>query len=234
MRRFRLDQYLQLALEISRRDARKLLRDKRISVNGEVTTNRGILVTEKDRVLFEAERLFYSDAPRYFVLNKPAGYVSSHRNDGHPSLFHLLKEPRKDELIIAGRLDADTTGLVLITDDGKWSHRVTHPNSQIEKKYRVELAESINQEAIALLEKGVKLRGDVLPTLPAKVKKLGETTIELMILEGRYHQVKRMCAAVGNRVTLLHRERVGCVDLTDLGEGQYRPLTEQEIEGFRA
>lgn len=229
---FRLDQYLQLSLEISRRDARKLLREKRVTVDGELITERGKLVTLENQILLDGEKLHYCDAPRYFVLYKPAGYVSSHRNDGYPSLFRLLDEPRLEELMIAGRLDADTTGLVLLTDDGQWSHRVTHPNGNIAKTYRVTLAREIEDLAITQLETGVILRGEAVPTKPAIVKKIAENRIQLTITEGRYHQVKRMIAAVGNHVEQLHREQVGSIDLKSLTEGDYRPLTKAEIEEF--
>src|SRR5699024_5170413 len=140
-----------------------------------------------DQIELNGERLIPETSPRYFVLYKPSGYVSSHRDDGHPSLFRLLDEPRVMELHIAGRLDADTTGLTLITDDGDWSHKVAHPNRKINKRYRVTLENPLTEAMIKSLATGVLLRNDPDPTLPATVEKLGDTECYLTISEGRYH-----------------------------------------------
>ena len=234
---YRLDQYLQLAMEVSRKEAGKIIRNGWISVNGEAIRERNFKVTESDRVELDGEPLLYSSQPRYFMLYKPAGYVSSHRHDGHISLFKLLEgEHSLERLHIAGRLDADTTGMVLITDDGAWSHRVTHPthrtDEDIEKVYKIELARPMTSEMIDQLETGVALRGDDEITKPAQVVLLSEREIELTLTEGRYHQVKRMLAAVGNHVEKLHRSQIGHLTLDGLSEGEYRPLTEAEIKGF--
>ena len=126
--------------------------------------------------------------------------------------------------------------MVLITDDGAWSHRVTHPthrtDEDIEKVYKIELARPMTSEMIDQLETGVALRGDDEITKPAQVALLSEREIELTLTEGRYHQVKRMLAAVGNHVEKLHRSQIGHLTLDGLSEGEYRPLTEAEIKGF--
>ncbi|PWD82905.1 pseudouridine synthase [Ignatzschineria cameli] len=234
---YRLDQYLQLAMEVSRKEAGKIIRNGWITVNGEEIRARDFKVSESDQIEIDGEPLIYSSQPRYFMLYKPAGYVSSHRHDGHISLFKLLENERAlERLHIAGRLDADTTGMVLITDDGAWSHRVTHPTDRasddIEKVYEIELARLMSSEMVAQLEAGVELRGDDLITKPAKVEILSEREIRLTLTEGRYHQVKRMLAAVGNHVERLHRSQIGHLTLDGLREGEYRPLTEAEIKGF--
>ena len=234
MKIYRLDQFLQLSLGVSRKEAGKMIRGRWVEVNGEVITQRDFKVTEADQVIMDDEPATYSSQPRYFVLHKPKGYVSSRRHDGHMSLFRLIEDDN-ETLHIAGRLDADTTGLVLLTDDGAWSHRVTHPSSsgqEVEKVYEITLAREITDEMITMLETGVELRGDDLPTKPARVDKISATEIRLKISEGRYHQVKRMLAAVGNHVEDLHRAQIGHLTLDGLKEGEYRLLTEKEIEGF--
>ena len=239
MTQYRLDQFLQLALGISRKEAGKAIRNRWVNVNDTLVTQRDFKVTENDKIEVDDEVITYSDRKRYFMLHKPAGYVSSHRHDGHISLFRLFDEDEDVETLhIAGRLDADTTGVVLITDDGQWSHRIMRPGrngdeeSDVVKVYEINLAREMTDEMIAQLEHGVELRGDDLPTKPAIVERLSAKEIRLTITEGRYHQVKRMLAAVGNHVESLHRAQVGHLTLDGLQEGEYRALTDEEIEGF--
>ncbi|MHC5226166.1 pseudouridine synthase [Ignatzschineria sp. LJL83] len=235
--RYRLDQFLQLALGISRKEAGKAIRNRWVNVNDELVTQRDFKVTEDDVVVVDDEIVTYRAQKRYFLLHKPAGYVSSHRHDGHISLFRLIEEDEDAETLhIAGRLDADTTGMVLITDDGAWSHRIMrsskNSDEDVAKVYEIILARPITDEMIEALETGVELRGDELPTRPAIVERLAEKEIRLTIREGRYHQVKRMLAAVGNHVESLHRAAIGHLTLDGLHEGEYRSLTDEEIEGF--
>lgn len=135
------------------------------------------------------------------------------------------------DLHFAGRLDVDTTGLVLITDDGQWSHRITSPKHKCDKTYRVWLADPVTDDYARQLQEGVQLRSERELTLPAQMETVGEKEVLLTIHEGKYHQVKRMFAALGNKVVALHRERVGDIILDEaLDPGEYRYLTEQEIE----
>ena len=175
--------------------------------------------------------------PRYFMLHKPAGYVSATVDAAHPTALELLRgEPRCLDLQIAGRLDRDTTGLLLLTDDGDWNHRLTSPARQCEKVYRVQLRDPLSAQAIAQLEAGILLRGEQRPTRPARVAITDQTDrrqVLLTILEGKYHQVKRMFAATGNLVLGLHRERIGGITLDpNLGPGEYRPLTAAEVQSI--
>ncbi|MGL6146861.1 MAG: pseudouridine synthase, partial [Plesiomonas sp.] len=131
----------------------------------------------------------------------------------------------------AGRLDIDTTGLVLLTDDGQWSHRITSPRHHCEKTYLVTLADPVDASAIALFAEGVQLRSEPDLTRPAVLELLGSHQARLTITEGKYHQVKRMFAAIGNKVTALHRECVGGIALdSNLAEGEYRRLTDDEVQ----
>ncbi len=233
---YRLDQFLQKTAGVSRKEAGKLIRGRWVTVNGEIITARDHKVSSADEIYLEDERLIYDNEYRYFVLYKPVGYVSSHRHDGHLSLFKLLNEPI-DTLHIAGRLDADTTGLVLLTDDGAWSHAITHPKGnnaieKVKKVYDVQLAAPITETMITALESGVMLHGETTLTKPAEVIVVDKMHIQLILTEGRYHQVKRMLAAVGNRVERLHRSAIGQITLEGLAVGEYRPLTVAEREGL--
>ncbi|HSO99859.1 MAG TPA: pseudouridine synthase [Thioalkalivibrio sp.] len=164
------------------------------------------------------------------MLHKPAGVISATTDSQRPTALDLLPSGMRQGLQIAGRLDADTTGLLLLTTDGQWSHRVTSPRLDCPKTYRVSLSDPISADAVLELEQGVLLRGESTPTRPAGVQKLDDQTIDLTISEGRYHQVKRMLAAVGNHVTGLHRWRIGKVVLgPELAAGEYRELTPKEV-----
>lgn len=230
----RLDKFLSTTLGITRREAGKLLRDKMIEVDGEIVRSASFSVGDDNDVEFNGRPLRLQ-GPRYFMLNKPQGFVCSHVDDFNPTVFVLFDEVSPEKMHVAGRLDSDTTGLTLLTDDGQWSHRITSPRHVCEKVYFVETADPIVAENIAQFEAGVQLNGEDGLTRPAKLEIVGEREGVLTITEGKYHQVKRMFAAVGNRVVGLHRERVGAVELDeDLEPGQYRPLTAEEVASFLA
>ncbi|CEO39001.1 16S rRNA pseudouridine(516) synthase RsuA [Photobacterium kishitanii] len=230
----RLDKFLGTTLGITRREAGKLLRDKMIEVDGEIVRSASFSVGDDNDVEFNGRPLRLQ-GPRYFMLNKPQGFVCSHVDDFNPTVFVLFDEVSPEKMHVAGRLDSDTTGLTLLTDDGQWSHRITSPRHVCEKVYFVETADPIVAENIAQFEAGVQLNGEEGLTRPAKLEIVGEREGVLTITEGKYHQVKRMFAAVGNRVVGLHRERVGMLELDeDLEPGQYRPLTAEEVASFLA
>jgi 16S rRNA pseudouridine516 synthase len=168
------------------------------------------------------------------MLHKPAGCVCATEDREHRTVLDLLDAQNPTGLHVAGRLDIDATGLVLITDDGEWSHRVTSPRHKFPKTYRVTLETPLSEEAATTLRAGVALRNEPRRCAPAALERLADSAWRLTITEGKYHQVKRMLAAVGNRVLALHRERIGKVALDpDLSPGEYRPLTDEEIAAFR-
>jgi 16S rRNA pseudouridine516 synthase len=172
---------------------------------------------------------------RYFVMHKPAGYVCSTDDPDHNTIFALMDEPMQSRLHTVGRLDLDTTGLLLITDDGQWSHQISSPKHECAKTYRAWLADPVDASAIALFEEGVMLNGEKHPTKPAQLEIVTPEECLLTIHEGRYHQVKRMFAAIGNKVIKLHREQIGSFKLgDDLAEGEYRELTAAEAAAFVA
>ncbi len=230
----RLDRYLSNATDFSRKDIKRLVREGVVTVNGDTAGNPSLTVHENDDIRIEGNAVA-APAPRYFMLHKPAGCVSATRDSLHPTVIDLLDEPRPDTLQIAGRLDLDTTGLLLITDDGPWNHRVTSPRSRCIKTYRVQLATDIDPGVAQRFAQGVWLEGEKRRTLPAALRILAPREVELDICEGKYHQVKRMFVAVGNEVVGLHRTAVGPVRLDDdLEPGEYRPLTPAEVTALAA
>jgi len=248
----RLDKAVSQVTDLSRSDVKRAAKAERITVNGEIVTDPSTKVAETDTLCLDGEPLL-EPGPRYFMLNKPQGYVSATKDSEHPTVLDLIDEPNKHKLHIAGRLDIDTTGLVLLTDDGQWSHKVTSPRHHCDKTYYAQLAERIGEDAVEKFAKGIWLRDDKIAgndfaprsgpkdrtqgrvrqnkrTKPATLEILFANEVRLTISEGRYHQVKRMFAALGNRVLELHRERIGDIHLdADLQEGEYRPLTPEEI-----
>lgn len=228
----RLDQFVASSSPLSRKEAKRAIHAGSVEVNGEVWKGTGKHVPASAQVLLEGQSLTVQ-GEHYLMLNKPAGVVSATRDSEHPTALDLLPAELiklTRNLHIAGRLDADTTGLLLLTTDGQWSHRVTSPKTECPKTYRVNLSTPILDSAINALDTGVVLHHDPKPTKPAQVKVLEQQLIELTISEGRYHQVKRMLAAVGNHVEALHRQSVGDIILDPtLEPGAFRELTEQEI-----
>jgi 16S rRNA pseudouridine516 synthase len=230
----RLDRLLAKASGLSRSDAQRAIRRGEVQVDGVPLTDPAAHVASNARIELAGAALA-ATGPRYFMLHKPAGYVCAATDREHRTVLDLLDVPNKAGLHIAGRLDLDATGLVLITDDGDWSHRVTAPRRGIPKTYRVTLAAPLSADAVAALRIGVTLRGEPRPCAPAGLETLGETVVRLTITEGKYHQVKRMFAAVGNHVVQLHRESIGAVRLDPgLAAGGVRVLTADEVGYFGA
>lgn len=229
----RLDKFLSQQLGISRSLVARELRAGNVMVDDEVVKSGSMQVGLDNEVAYDGNVLVQVTGPRYFMLNKPEGYVCSTDDPTHPTILYFIDEPVAQKLHAAGRLDIDTTGLVLLTDDGQWSHRITSPKHHCEKTYRVQLSEDITDDAAIQFEQGVMLNGEKSLTKPAQLEIISPRDVRLTISEGRYHQVKRMFAAVGNHVCGLHRERVGEIRLDEqLEPGEYRPLTEAEIESI--
>jgi 16S rRNA pseudouridine516 synthase len=225
----RLDKFLCEVLGATRKEATRLLKRSEVTVDGEVIKSGSFKVSEANKVVWQ-ERELDMPRPRYFMLNKPQGFVCSHEDGYNHTAFVLLDEPRKEQLHYAGRLDVDTTGLVLITDDGQWSHKITSPKHKCSKTYVVDLADPIEDSYRSDLEKGIQLKNERELTLPAQMEVINEHELKLTIHEGKYHQVKRMFAALGNKVDGLHRESVGEIILDpELPPGEYRELTAEEV-----
>jgi pseudouridine synthase len=215
----------------SRKEVAWMFREGRVTdANGEVLYADDPL--DHDNVRVDGEPL---DPPPGLVLmlHKPAGYTCSTRDPGRivydllPPRFRL----RNPVLSTVGRLDRDTTGLLLMTDDGQLLHRIVSPKSKLPKVYEAELAGDLRGDEAALFASGsLLLEGESTPLLPARMDVLGPRRARLVLHEGRYHQVRRMFAATGNRVVALHRPRIGGLDLGDLPEGQWRPLGPEDLQ----
>ena len=228
----RLDKFLCHATGLTRSRAQGVIRGGQVAVDGEVVRNPAQAIAERARVLFRDELVGLS-GKRYFMLHKPAGVVCATEDSQHRTVLDLLDGERRRGLHVAGRLDIDTTGLVLISDDGDWTHRITSPRRECTKTYRVWLAEPLADSAAAHLAEGIVLRGEHKPTQPATLQIIDSKEVLLTIHEGRYHQVKRMFAALGNRVVALHRARIGGLSLDPvLPAGGYRSLSDEEVALF--
>lgn len=228
----RLDRYLSNATALSRSQAQRAIRAGRVTVDGAQVKLASASVPD-DAVVCLDESAVAPPLPRYLMLNKPRGVVCATKDPSHRTAIDLLDLPNPAGLHFAGRLDIDATGLVLISDDGQWSHRIAAPGKACGKRYRVGLERALEMADMRRLQAGVLLRGEKRPTRPARLEIVGPGECLITISEGRYHQVKRMFAAVGNRVVSLHRESIGALALDPaLGAGDFRDLTEAEIALF--
>ena len=228
----RLDRFICNATALSRSQAQREIRAGRVSVDGVTTKRAATPISLSASVSLAGERVA-PPLPRYLMLHKPLGVVCATRDPTHRTAIDLLDLPNPEGLHFAGRLDIDTTGLVLISDDGQWTHRIVSPGRRCAKRYRVGLAEAPEEAQLQRLCGGILLRGEQHPTRPSRVERIGEREILLSITEGRYHQVKRMLAALGHSVVRLHREAIGALELdSELGPGVFRPLRADEVAMF--
>ncbi len=231
----RLDKYICECTQLTRSLATQAIRGKRVTVNDVmVKTGSSKISVDSDIVTLDGQELTLHTGFRYYMMHKPPGMVCANTDHDHPIIFDLMyDEPAINKLHTVGRLDLDTTGLLLITDDGKWSHFITSPKHHQSKTYRVWLAEELIDGAEQQFEQGIILRGEKEATLPAVLERITNTEVLVTLEEGKYHQVKRMFAALGNHVEALHREKIGNVELDeDLGEGEYRELSQDEIHSL--
>ena len=228
----RLDKYICKSTELNRVEANDLIQRRQVKVDGKVFLSGAVQVYGGSCVTLNDISLKLRPF-RYILIHKPANTLCSNIDESHPSILNHLDVNNKSELHIVGRLDADTTGLLLITDDGSWTSKIIKPSAACEKVYRVTLRDELTSEAILKLEKGVMLIGIDEPTLPAKVTPLSSHQVLLTITQGKFRQVKRMFRAVGNRVKQLHREKIGQVSL-DVKLGQWRYLTPDEVDSFNS
>ncbi|NPB06166.1 MAG: rRNA pseudouridine synthase [Aquificae bacterium] len=222
----RLDRFVAKALGVSRKEARKLIRDGRVTIDGKTVTDPSFSV-KGGVVALDGKPL---ETPRkvYLALFKPAGYLSTTERDGpYPSFLELLGESfRGRRLFAAGRLDAPSRGLLIVTDDGQLAHAVTHPKRKVEKEYLVKLDKPFKEELTAL--RAVEVEGK--PVAVKEAELVDEDLLRLVLTEGRYRIIRRLMKALGYEVEDLLRVRVGPVRLEGLKEGTFRPLTEEELE----
>ncbi|GGB86124.1 pseudouridine synthase [Marinobacterium zhoushanense] len=230
----RLDKFICKHTPFSHQRSRWLIASGRVRVADRVVTDPRAWVDRFVAVWLDDEQLQGRTA-HYLMLHKPPGYLSATEDPQHPTVLELLPEHLHPELHIGGRLDRSTSGLLILTNDGLWSRRLTEPKQKIPKVYRVTTLEPITPDTEARFAEGVYLAYEDLTTSPAQLQLLADREARLTIYEGRYHQVKRMFAQVGNRVTSLHRESMGEIALdAALAPGEYRALTEAEIASVSA
>ncbi len=228
----RLAKFLAHAGVASRRGAEEIVRDRRVSVGGKIVTDPALDVDADSGVAVDGRYLQGVEERMVFVVHKPPGVLSTaHDTYGRRTIVALVPSAGT-RLYPVGRLDADSTGLILVTTDGDLAQRLTHPSFEVPRTYRVTVRPSpVPEHALRTLREGVEL--DDGRTLPAKVRQVRPGVLEITIREGRNHQVKRMCEAVGHRVRTLQRIRFGALRLDDLPEGAHRRLRGSEVEGLR-
>jgi len=224
----RLNAYLARTGVASRRGADELIKRGRIRVNG-VTAGLSTYVKEGDVVDLDG-RLLLPQALAYVLLHKPAGVVTTASDPhGRPTVVGLVEHDSR--VVPVGRLDADTTGALLLTNDGELAHRLAHPRYEVEKVYEAEVVGKPDDAALKHLRDGIDLEDG--RTAPARVRRLGPSLVELSIHEGRKHQVKRMLEAVGHPVTRLHRSRYAGLTVDGIERGRWRELTDDEVASVR-
>lgn len=229
----RLDKYLSIAGIGSRKDVKKIIRQKRVTVNGVITVNDDVHIDPYLDEIRLDQQILAVVLDVYIMLNKPQGVVSATSDDLHKTVLECIDMTLPPGCFPVGRLDIDTEGLLLITNDGDLSHRLLSPKRKVDKTYYLECRDTIDDKTIDILQSGVDIDDETL-TLPAQVELLSEMTMNLTIKEGRYHQIKRMLAACGNQVTYLKRIKMGPLKLDDdLALGQWRFLSESEVEQMK-
>ena len=227
----RLQKILSGAGVASRRESEAIITAGRVAVNGTVVTELGTRADpDKDRITLDGKPIKAKKERLYLLLYKPSGYVTTLKDpEGRPVVTDLLKG-LGERVYPVGRLDYNTEGLLLLTNDGEWANRLAHPRHEVEKEYLVKVRGGVTPEQVRHLAEGVDLEDG--RTAPARVSVVHETARNSRILvtihQGRYRQVRRMCEAVGLTVASLKRTRYGFLDLGDLKPGEYRRLTSQE------
>ncbi|WP_133683565.1 pseudouridine synthase [Paludibacterium purpuratum] len=219
----------------SRKRCRQLIDDQRVEIDGEVMLDprRAVVPAQIGQLHIDGEAHEVLPFPLYVLLHKPGDYEVSHQPSHYPSVFTLLPAAMQQAgLTAVGRLDADTTGLLLLTTDGQFVHALTSPRRHVPKRYRVTVKHAIEPEMVAKLQSGVILKDDSEPVWADEISVRDSHILALTISEGRYHQVKRMVAAAGNRVEALHREALGTLELGSLAEGKWRYLSAEERQAL--
>ncbi len=228
----KLDRLLAKHDAMGRNQARQRVVDRRVSVDGHVAVRHDLEVDRFSRVELDGVPIRQAQRLLHLMLHKPVGVVSATTDAEHRTVIDLIDDPDKGSLHLVGRLDRNTSGLMLLTNDGRWSKALMDPARKVPKVYLVETQEPIPPEAVGEFARGFYFHTEDLTTLPAELEILSDRKARLTLHEGRYHQVKRMFHRIGNRVTALHRERIGGIGLPDdLPPGGWRALTKQEIAG---
>lgn len=226
MEEIRINKFLSSAGISSRRNAEEIILQGRVKINGEVVTELGTKIKVKDEVQVDGKVISLALRKIYIMLNKPKGYITTSKEQfNRPCVLDLLDTT--DRVFSVGRLDMDSEGLLLLTNDGDFANKIIHPSKHVAKKYEVVLRENISCEQIKKLENGIDIGGYI--TAPAKVVKVKDNVILLTIQEGKNRQIRKMCEAIENKVINLKRLSIGNLELGSLKAGQYIYLNEKQI-----
>lgn len=228
-KRARLDRFLSSYLQINRKDVRLMLAHKRVTVDGVIAENIDQPIDEFSCIILD-DQLLQSNSPVYVMMNKPVGVVSATNDEQHRTVIDLLDRVDKNDLHIVGRLDLNSSGLLLLTNDGRWSRQLTSPQSKVTKVYQVTLKNPISEEYVVAFEAGMYFAYENITTQPARLEILSEYVAQVSLTEGRYHQIKRMFGRFRNPVLQLHRTSIGALSLDpELAPGHSRDLTVDEV-----
>lgn len=230
---FRIDRYISKKLNINRRDIKLMLARGRIVINGEVIREITTIVEEFDHVVLDGQLLQDKQAV-YIMMNKPIGVVSATKDELHTTVIDLLPDALSHEdLHIVGRLDLNTSGLLLLTNDSRWSRKLMSPEAKVAKVYRVTLENDLTEETVTEFAEGMYFPFEDITTLPAQLTIISEKVAEVVLMEGKYHQIKRMFGRSRNPVLALHRSSVGNLLLdANLDAGESRALTSDEVNSI--
>ena len=230
--RTRLDRFLRARAGINRRDVRRLLAQGRVTVDGEVASRINQVINQFSHVALD-NALLQANEPLHIMQHKPTGIVSATRDERHKTVIDLLQHPERESLHIAGRLDFNSSGLLLLTNDGPWSQRLSNPQNRIRKVYRVTVEQPITTDYIAAFARGMYFAYEGITTRPAELRIIDDRVAEVILIEGRYHQIKRMFGKFQNRVVHLHRCAIGNLALDPaLAPGQSRELSALERDNI--
>lgn len=228
-KRARLDRFISQHLQVNRKHVRVMLARGEVLVDGVVARDIDQVVDEFSHIVCN-EKVLQALSPVYLMLHKPVGVVSATRDDKHRTVLDLINREDKQQLHLVGRLDLNTSGLLLLTNDGRWSSGLMSPEHKVEKQYLVTLANPITQDYIAAFQEGMYFGYEDITTKPAKLEIVSEYQACVTLTEGRYHQIKRMFGRFRNPVVGLHRESIGKLVLdSQLEAGQSRELTSDEL-----
>ena len=230
--RMRLDRFLRANANINRRHVREVLAHGRVTIDGAAARNINQVIDIFSHVTLDGETL-QKNQRRNVMLNKPKGVVSATRDHKNKTVIDLLDFDYKEQLHIVGRLDFNSTGLLLLSNDGGWSRELTSPEGKVAKRYTVGLENPIDDAYIDAFRNGMYFKFEDITTLPAGLKILDSHTAEVTLVEGRYHQIKRMFGRFDNKVVTLHRDSIGNLSLDKgLTQGESRELTADEVAGI--
>ena len=228
-KRMRIDRFMSLHLAINRRDVKLILAQKRITIDGVVAHDTQQIIDEFSHVMFD-EQVLQANTPLYFMMNKPLGVVSATKDEQHQTVIDLLDHADRSSLHIVGRLDLNSSGLLLLTNDSRWSRKLMEPENKIAKVYRVRLENPLTESYISAFNDGMYFEYEDITTKPAKLTIISKTVAEVTLVEGRYHQIKRMFGRFRNPVLALHRVSIGGLLLdSKLIPGASRLLRDEEV-----